>query len=158
VTGLLTAGGTLKVSLDPAAPAPLAGDAFNILDFASAAGGFDRLMLPALEAGLMWDASRLYTEGILAVGPGVAGDYNGNGVVDAADYTVWRNNVGAPAGTLRNDADLTVIGRAQSNTWKAHYGMSLMSAGAAKGVAVPEPTGLALLALACLVCFKRRHP
>ena len=25
---------------------------------------------------------------------GVDGDYNGNGVVDAADYTVWRDSLG----------------------------------------------------------------
>ena len=33
--------------------------------------------------------------------PAVAGDYNDNGVVDAADYVVWRN-AGAAA-TLPND-------------------------------------------------------
>ena len=31
------------------------------------------------------------------------GDYNDDGSVNAADYTVWRNNVGAQHGTLPND-------------------------------------------------------
>ena len=30
--------------------------------------------------------------------PGVSGDYNGNGVVDMADYVLWRNG-----GPLQND-------------------------------------------------------
>ncbi len=33
----------------------------------------------------------LYT----ATGGGSAGDYNGDGVVKAADYTVWRDHLGA---------------------------------------------------------------
>ena len=52
------------------------------------------------------------------------GDYNGDGTVDAADYTVWRNNVGAPEGTLPNDPNGGVIGSAQYETWKANFGSS----------------------------------
>ena len=35
--------------------------------------------------------------------PGVDGDYNGNGTVDAADYVVWRKNVGNLRITLPHD-------------------------------------------------------
>lgn len=52
------------------------------------------------------------------------GDYNGDGTVDAADYTVWRNNLGAPEGTLPNDPNGGVIGSAQYATWKANFGSS----------------------------------
>ena len=34
--------------------------------------------------------------------PGLAGDYNVNGVVDAADYVLWRNNLGSGT-SLPND-------------------------------------------------------
>ena len=34
------------------------------------------------------------------------GDYNNDGVVDAADYTVYRDNLGAPGDTLPNHNDL----------------------------------------------------
>ncbi len=75
--------------------------------------------------------------------PGPDGDYNDNGVVDAADYTVWRNNLGAAAGTLPNDVDGGVIGLAQYNTWKANFGTA--AGAAAVGGTVPEPAVLGLV-------------
>jgi hypothetical protein len=80
--------------------------------------------------------------------PGVPGDYNNNGIVDAADYTVWRDHLGAPEGTLENDVDGGVIGQAQYDTWKAHFGQSLDMGSGASGLdagAVPEPASLALM-------------
>ncbi len=52
----------------------------------------------------------------------IGGDYNGDKRVDAADYTVWRDNQGAAPGTLSNDIDGGVIGEAQYATWRANYG------------------------------------
>jgi hypothetical protein len=156
VTGVLTADGTLQISRDAAAPDPEAGDAFNVLDFASATGFFDAFDLPELDAGLVWDVSQIYASGVLAVDAGLAGDYNGDGTVNAADYTTWRNSVGAPAGTLRNDVDLMVIGRAQYDTWKANYGTSLFSLGARAAAAVPEPSGFALIGLGGILLGLRR--
>jgi hypothetical protein len=46
--------------------------------------------------------------------PGIPGDYNNNGVVDAADYVAWRNNQGT-ANTLPNDPLGGTIGAAQYN-------------------------------------------
>ncbi len=84
---------------------------------------------------------------------GLPGDYNEDGVVDAADYTVWRDNLDAPAGTLANDTDGGVIGQAQYDTWKASFGatmpmpmpMPLPMTASAGAVTVPEPTTLLLL-------------
>lgn len=67
----------------------------------------------------------------------LAGDYNGDGFVDAADYTVWRDNLGAPAGTLPNDIDGGVIGTVQYDTWVENYGASSATSTAS---AVPEPS------------------
>lgn len=51
------------------------------------------------------------------------GDYNANGTVDAADYTLWRDNEGAAAGTLPNDAVGTdPIGADQYDQWEAAFG------------------------------------
>jgi lysophospholipase L1-like esterase len=76
---------------------------------------------------------------------GLPGDYNEDDVVDAADYSVWRDRVGAPAGTLANDTDGGVIGQGQYDTWKTNFG-TISSSSASLGTSiVPEPTSLLLL-------------
>ncbi len=85
----------------------------------------------------------------------VAGDYNGNGTVDAADYVLWRDNVGSTT-NLAADGNMNgVIDTADYMVWRSNFGTSLptgsgssISGGASlsAGVSVPEPTGL-LLAL-----------
>ena len=47
--------------------------------------------------------------------PSLIGDYNEDGTVDAADYTVWRDNIGTPAGTLPNDPDGDIFGERHWN-------------------------------------------
>ncbi len=71
---------------------------------------------------------------MIAAAPGLAGDFNNDRVVNAADYTVWRNHVGAAAGSLPNDVDGGVIGTAQYARWKANFGATGQLA-----AAVPEP-------------------
>lgn len=81
------------------------------------------------------------------------GDFNNDGVVDLADYTVWRDNLGAPASTLANDVDGGTVGSAQYNTWKAHFGTSAASAGAQTS-AVPKPPWALLLVLAGACAYR----
>jgi hypothetical protein len=81
----------------------------------------------------------------------LAGDFNGNGKVDAADYVVWRNGLGATY--TQNDY----------NIWRSQFGQTPASFGAATGVAidesapVPEPSAivLSLVALSGLVGMRR---
>jgi hypothetical protein len=74
---------------------------------------------------------------------GLPGDYNNNGVVDAADYVLWRKNDGTPAGY---------------HTWRTHFGQIAGSgAGATAIAAVPEPATLVLLKFAAAGwCLGRR--
>ena len=65
VGGDLLAGGELEVVLVDGFE-PDDGDTFDVLDFGSLSGQFS-LELPGLSAGLMWDASSLYSTGQLAV-------------------------------------------------------------------------------------------
>lgn len=73
---------------------------------------------------------------------GIAGDYNGNGVVDAADYTVWRDGLG----TTFTAADYLV--------WKNNFGAT-SGTGSASAGSVPEPASLSLLLLA--IAAQRRR-
>ncbi|MGD9636192.1 MAG: hypothetical protein AB7U97_23120, partial [Pirellulales bacterium] len=79
---------------------------------------------------------------------GPAGDYNNNGIVDAADYAVWRDHLGAPNGALVNDVNHGTIDQDQYNTWKANFGTS--GAGSTIGATVPEPATIALFAAGSL--------
>ena len=51
---------------------------------------------------------------------GVLGDYNLNGVVDAADYTVWRNTLGQVADGLAADGNASgTIDAGDYDVWKS---------------------------------------
>lgn len=86
-----------------------------------------------------------------------AGDFNDDGTVDAADYTVWQDNFGAAAGTLPNDVDGGVIGNAQYQTWQDNFGATesytvsnivIEATALVDSLVVPEPGSLSLLMVA----------
>jgi hypothetical protein len=74
------------------------------------------------------------------------GDFDRNGIVDAADYVVWRKGLG------------TTYTQDDYNVWRAHFGQIAGSgAGAIANAAVPEPTTLVLLIFAAARwCLPRR--
>ena len=79
--------------------------------------------------------------------PSLGGDYNNNGVVDAADYVVWRNNLGSGI-SLPND-DTAGVGQDDYTRWRGNFGQTSGAAASVSEVApVPEPTALLLLGLA----------
>jgi hypothetical protein len=92
----------------------------------------------------------------------LGGDYNLDGTVNAADYTVWRNTLGqtVPVGTGADGSgpggvpDGMVTTHDYAN-WKSRFGNTAGS-GASVGdpQAVPETSGLLLLCIA-LVCLAR---
>jgi hypothetical protein len=140
VVGNLNLAGALSVGL--VGFAPTAGNSFDILDWGSLGGTFSSLSLPPLTTGLMWNSSKLYTTGVLSVQ--MLGDYNGNGVVDAADYTVWRDTLGQMGTGLAADGNGNgTIDAGDYTVWQTNFGNHAGS-GATSSLAVPEPTGLLL--------------
>jgi hypothetical protein len=76
------------------------------------------------------------------------GDYNRNGVADAADYTVWRNSLGDTGVTAYSGADGDGDGDITANdysVWKQHYGDTLPTGAGVGGlaVAIDSATGTA---------------
>ena len=76
------------------------------------------------------------------------GDYNFDGVVDAADYTVWRDTIRSPFDfptkplDLRADGDGSgVVDQADYDIWKAHFGNVAGSGSGAAAVNVESAGG-----------------
>ncbi len=71
------------------------------------------------------------------VPPDIHADFNSDGVVDAADYVVWRKNDGTPPGHA---------------AWRADFGITdgsgaARSSSGPQSATVPEPSALAMLAV-----------
>ena len=113
------------------------------MDWGSLAGTFSSINLPTLAVG-QWDTSQLYTTGVLSVA--LAGDFDHSGVVDNADYVVWRKGLG------------TIYSPSDFDTWRAHFGEGGSGSGSASSVAaVPEPgTALLWLMATGITLFVRR--
>ena len=80
---------------------------------------------------------------------GLAGDFNGDGVVDLADYTLWRDHLGdEDESALNYQGDGGGVTLSDYEIWKANFGSSSASASSAVGsVAVPEPSSALLMLL-----------
>lgn len=80
----------------------------------------------------------------LATAPSLDGDYNSDGVVDAADYTVWRDSDGDIGVDLPADGNGDgEVSDLDYTVWSNNYGA--VPSGSAIGV--PEPTAALLLGL-----------
>jgi PEP-CTERM motif len=105
--------------------------------------------------------------GITTGDKGNAGDFNDDGVVDAADYTVWRDNLGTDhilgGHGDENGDSFNIVDGDDYTIWKANFGHVDTSpspgAGAAAPV-VPEPGTLGLLAAGSfgIAALRRRRP
>lgn len=88
------------------------------------------------------DAAALTDIGWTVVPPPLSlpGDYNGDQIVDAADYTVWRNNYGSSESLLNDDTP--GVDDDDYDRWKQKFGSVANPGGgslAADSAAVPEP-------------------
>ena len=112
VAGTAELAGSLRVQwidLGSGLFAPSAGDAFEIVSAEGGITGALTPILPALADGLAWKVMKSSTSlSLLVESTGsdtLLGDYNLNGIVDAADYTVWRNSFGQAGAGLAADGN-----------------------------------------------------
>ncbi len=143
VGGDATLDGQLAVSLS-ASFTPTAGQQFTVLT----AGTIN-------DNGLVLSGSAADSFSLLvgstsvvlqAIVPGLPGDFNGDGSVDAADYVTWRKGLG------------TTYSQSDYDVWRSHFGQTAGSgAGVTANAAVPEPATLFMLIMVMVVACVRRN-
>ncbi|MCA9238975.1 MAG: autotransporter-associated beta strand repeat-containing protein [Planctomycetales bacterium] len=149
-TGAATLDGIIDVSL-ASGFTPADGAQYTLL---SADGGIATALVDldfgaGLPGGFTASFNDAMTALILTFSLGLDGDFNGDGVVNAADYTVWRDNLGAPdESSLMNNGDgLNGVDAGDYALWRDNYGATAGAAVNSLGSSqstVPEP-GAALL-------------
>ena len=86
----------------------------------------------------------------------LGGDFDGNGIVDAADYTIYQDNLGMDAAVLNgNGSGAATVGQADYALWKTNFGATAASSSGAN--MIPEPSALLLALLALAIASPRRH-
>jgi hypothetical protein len=170
VTGSASLAGNLAINLTGSFT-PQATDIFTILTSSNLSGTFAGIAngarLPVSSGGGSFLINYDYALDRVTLSnylPSLAGDYNNNGVVDAADYLVWRENFGT-TNSLPNDPLGGTIGTDQYDTWRTHFGESLAltsataGGGSSTGAAVPEPAAAAstiFMTIGVVVVLRRR--
>lgn len=82
---------------------------------------------------------------------GLAGDYNFDGAVNAADYTVWRDNLGASdESALSFNGNGGGVDASDYFLWRNNFGNVLLQASTSSTTAVPEPATALSIAVAGL--------
>ena len=86
--------------------------------------GFDRVKDGNGDGKAIVDIGAFESQAVI---PALPGDYNRNGTVDAADYTVWRDTLGqsvAPSSGADGNGDQQV-NQVDYDLWAANFGMTL---------------------------------
>ncbi len=74
----------------------------------------------------------------LLIAPPLPGDYNDDGMVDAADYTVWRDSLGSSIDLAADGDGSGTIDEGDYLFWRGHFGEVRPTTAATAAAAVPE--------------------
>jgi hypothetical protein len=86
------------------------------------------------------------------LGSPVPGDYNGNSIVDVADYIRWRGG-----GPLLNEVDTPgTVNSADYGAWRTRFGNASAGSGAGLSAVVPEPCTVLLMMIGVGILVQRR--
>jgi hypothetical protein len=158
VAGEAILAGKLDVSL-LSGFVPKVGNNFTVIAAGAITGDFSLFELPMLTSGMVWDINKTATTYSLSV---TATDFNRNGIVDAADYVLWRKLRGTTAASAYGPGDATgdrLVNDADLAIWRANFGNirgNSPAAGAGGLSSVPEPSTILIVVLACAALATNR--
>jgi poly(beta-D-mannuronate) lyase len=111
--------------------------------------------LSQIDALVLSLSSVMTADALDAIFAATPGDYNGDGAVDAADYSIWRDTFGQSGADLPADGDGSgSVDATDYGIWKTNFGTVSGGAGAINNV--PEPAMFPLLiAIAIALPFAR---
>jgi cyclophilin family peptidyl-prolyl cis-trans isomerase len=154
--------GRLHISIIPGF-APTGGQTFTLLTASSIVGSFGAVDLPQLTPGLVWNLGQTSTAVTLSV---VGGDYNDDGIVDDADYVVWRKARNTSVATAYSGADGNgdaLVNDLDYQVWRLNLGrvsggnLVFSGAGSLGPATVPEPASVLIAGIAMsLISLRRR--
>jgi T5SS/PEP-CTERM-associated repeat protein len=152
-SGVIELGGALQISLDGGLESFLGQSVQLISAGGGIVGQFDEIQLPLVpndvDVNLVYGPTGVSMQIMPLTIGNLPGDYNSDGIVDAADYTVWRDNLGSTT-SLPND-DTPGVGPDDYTRWKTNFGQeAIVGSGAVTSSpsATPEPSCAILLAAA----------
>ncbi len=158
INGAALLAGSLDVDLEGGF-VPALGNTFAFLTTtAGVSGTFSGYSLPSIGAVNSLAVAYGANNVTLLVIAGLWGDYNQNGVVDTADYAVWRKTLGTGVAAF-SGADGSgngLVDQADYDLWKSRFGI-VLGPGAGSGAAVPEPASIILLLGSLLIPAPRRQ-
>jgi hypothetical protein len=113
--------------------------------------------LTFISGGALSATGTIYIDDISAAivaAAALLGDYNRNGVVDAADFIVWRTSVGSIGSGFAADGNGdNTVSQADYDIWRMHFGETLGGGASTEIQPIPEPSTTTQLLLTCVVAF-----
>jgi hypothetical protein len=87
----------------------------------------------------------------------LAGDYNANGTVDAADYILWRKTLGSTTVLAADGSHNNKVDQADYTIWQNNFGNTVHTSSPGAGSAIPELASTAyIVELMVLLAFRWR--
>jgi hypothetical protein len=164
VHGSAALGGTLQVNVLPGFVAS-AGQSFEFLiSGAGVSGAFTNMIAPTLPNSLIWQLTYGLTSVRLSLlqEPGTgnpAGDYNRDGMINAADFVVWRKAFGHVGSSLADGNGDGRVDDADYVLWKRNFGRQAQPPASGAATSVPEPSAAVFAVLAAVSMWAtRRRP
>jgi hypothetical protein len=119
------------------------------------------VIAPSTTPGQMTGNATVYIDDVsLDLALPTTTDFNGDGIVDAADYTVWRDSMGmtgVEAFTLGDGDGNGAVELADYELWVSQFGQSVPVGPGLGAVSVPEPGAAMVLVALAAAAMCARH-